>query len=133
MPAYVIYTESYAHPASASPYWLTCVLRDELHFGGLVFSDDLSLEGAALAGNYADRAQASLNAGCDMVLICNHRTAAMQILDRLPPAEVTPISRLYHQGGLSHQQLKATQRWKTANEQLTRQYHRWLAACPSGA
>jgi beta-N-acetylhexosaminidase len=86
MPAHVIYTQVDDQPAGFSSRWLQGVLRDRLGFRGLVFSDDLSMEGAKVGGGIADRAVAAFDAGCDMVLVCNDGPTATTLLDELPRA-----------------------------------------------
>jgi beta-N-acetylhexosaminidase len=83
MPAHVIYQQADAHAAGFSTFWLQQVLRDQLKFDGVVFSDDLSMAAAESAGGYATRALAAVDAGCDMVLICNRPHAADEILHAL--------------------------------------------------
>lgn len=85
MPAHVIYPKFDKHPAGFSAKWLT-LLRKDLGFEGVIFSDDLSMEGASVAGTVVQGAHAALQAGCDMVLVCNSPDKADQLLDGLDPS-----------------------------------------------
>ena len=87
MPAHVIYPKVDARPAGFSEKWLTFILRGQLGFGGAIFSDDLSMAGARLLDgkevSYSEAAMAALNAGCDMVLLCNQSVDEGKAVDEL--------------------------------------------------
>jgi len=87
MPAHVIYPKVDARPAGFSSQWLNFILRSQLGFGGAIFSDDLSMAGARLIDgeqvSYTQAAVAALNAGCDMVLLCNQSVGEGKPVDDL--------------------------------------------------
>ena len=85
MPAHVIYPQIDSRPAGFSPIWLN-KLRGELGFDGVIFSDDLSMQGASVAGDIVGRVSAAWDAGCDMMLVCNSPDAVGDLLDRWQPA-----------------------------------------------
>ena len=102
MPAHVIFPKADAEPAGYSKYWLQEVLRTKLAFDGLIFSDDLSMEGASTAGGIPERAKAALEAGCDMVLLCQNPAGQDSLLESLPGVTMAVperAERMRHSGG----------------------------------
>lgn len=123
MPAHILFSNiDSQHTVGFSQHWLQTVLRDGLKFDGVIFSDDLTMEGAASAGSFSERATLALAAGCDMVLVCNHRQGAVEILqnkailvgDRIDASQ--RIKRMIGKPNIAWDDVKQMPRW-----QLTRQ------------
>jgi beta-N-acetylhexosaminidase len=81
MPAHVVYTQVDDKPSGFSSKWIKDILQTQLGFGGVVFSDDLSMLGAHFINNIVKRVQVSLESGCDMALICNHPELVADVID----------------------------------------------------
>ncbi|WP_455365712.1 beta-N-acetylhexosaminidase [Kaarinaea lacus] len=118
MPAHVIYSAVDKNPAGFSRFWLNEVLRNQLEFQGVIFSDDLSMEAASVAGDVVDRTRAALNAGCDMALVCNDPDAAAKVLDNLGkldnPVSHVRLARMHGRHYVNRQQLLKEEEWKQA-------------------
>ena len=118
MPAHVIYAMATLQLAGFSDYWLRQVLRGQLGFQGVVFSDDLTMAAAAEAGSVSARARAALEAGCDMVLVCNDQSATVLVLNELKaytePAAQTRLIRMHGRRKLTRKQLHSDKRWREA-------------------
>ncbi len=102
-------------PASLSHWWIETELRGQLRFSGAVISDDMSMEGTSLYGTPADRCVMALEAGCDMVLLCNSPEAVPETIDRLKayndPAARLRLMRLRGHRGMQLDALRETPRW----------------------
>jgi beta-N-acetylhexosaminidase len=123
MPAHVVYERIDGRPAGFSPFWIRDVLRRRLGFEGAVFSDDLSMAGAACAGSHVDRARLALEAGCDMVLACNAPEAAEQVLEALSgeaacPSRTTRLQRMRGRFPIERTTLLASPEWRETADLL---------------
>jgi beta-N-acetylhexosaminidase len=124
MPAHIVYEQSDSLPAGFSPFWIKEILRERLSFQGAVLSDDLSMEGAAVMGNSLERAEAALDAGCDMVLVCNKPESVIQVIDGLKVKDDAlrhmRLVRLHGRHGMDRNELFASQQWKEAANTVLR-------------
>jgi beta-N-acetylhexosaminidase len=124
MPAHVIYPQVDPHPAGFSEFWLQRILREKLNFDGVLFSDDLSMQAACVAGGADARIQAALKAGCDMGLVCNDRSAqliALQGIKDLALPNQTRLERM--RGNIPNLEIAAEldlgHQWQAVRERIT--------------
>jgi beta-N-acetylhexosaminidase len=111
----VLFPEIDDAPAGFSRRWIQQELRWNLGFTGAVFSDDLSMGGAAFAGSVPERARRALAAGCDVLPVCNDRDAVLAVLDELAgesdPLSQVRLARLHGRPGPGRLELHQTPRW----------------------
>ena len=123
MAAHVVYPSVDEKPAGFSRFWMQEVLRERLEFQGAIFSDDLGMEGAGTAGDMGDRAEAALEAGCDIILLCNELSVIPSVLDRLDgysnPASQLRLARLHGRGKLDRTQIRLEPNWQEAVHAVT--------------
>ena len=112
MPAHVVYENIDTQAAGFSQYWLQEILKTELGFKGSIFSDDLSMHSASVAGNYLERAQQARWAGCDLLLACNDRKAVETLLDGFDNHLSTPQEHLLHRHRFTLSELQMTAKWQ---------------------
>lgn len=125
MVSHVVFPELDELPASLSPRWIRGVLREELRFQGIVFADDLSMKGAAAAvGDVVERSRLALEAGCDVLPICNDRASVLEVLQRLEvpvdPAAAMRRARLRGRPLADAAQLRQHPRWQAGQALLAR-------------
>jgi beta-N-acetylhexosaminidase len=127
MPAHVVYPKVDPNPAGFSPFWIQQILRKELNFNGTVFSDDLSMEGAASVGDFPERARLAQAAGCDMILVCNNPAAAEQVLESLPitqdPVREQRLNPMLGKPQMNREQLMHTEKWQQLSTLINNTYN----------
>ncbi|WKJ92521.1 beta-N-acetylhexosaminidase [Methylomonas montana] len=126
MPAHVVYPQIDRYPAGFSSTWLQTILRGELGFDGAIFSDDLSMAGAAAIGDFTERAGLAQQAGCDMLLVCNNSAAAEQVLDKLPIKQNSKreqrLQAMRGQCLIDSDALPRSEKWQTLSKQISEFY-----------
>ncbi|MGH1440288.1 MAG: beta-N-acetylhexosaminidase [Cellvibrionaceae bacterium] len=127
MPAHILFPKiDPEHTVGFSQHWLQSILRNQLGFEGVIFSDDLSMEGAASGGGFIDRAKLALSAGCDMILVCNNREGAIEVLEQsdelnpfLDPQSQQRFGVMRSSKRLDFSALKQQQRWQLSQKLLS--------------
>ena len=120
MPAHVVYQRCDKAPAGFSSYWLD-YLKKDLAFAGVVFSDDLAMAGAAATGSYAQRAEQALSAGCDVVLVCNDRAGAIEVITYLNNTsweEPPQLNAMFAKNRSSWKELLQLERYVVVQEKI---------------
>lgn len=117
MPAHIVFPDVDEHPVGFSKVWLKDVLKAELNFNGVIFSDDLAMEGAAVVGDFFSRAELAIQAGCDSVLVCNRRQEAELVLEFVESRQDLHIDsrlKLLKHNGRKVDTLNISPRWQSA-------------------
>jgi beta-N-acetylhexosaminidase len=123
MMAHIVYRQMDELPAGFAPFWIQQELRSRLGFDGAVLSDDLSMKATRAYGSMPMRARRALDAGCDMVLVCNDRDAALATVralrDYSNPLSLVRLARLHGTGHVMRESLLASDEWHQANSELS--------------
>lgn len=122
MPAHVLYSKVDSLSAGFSTYWLQQVLRKDLNFNGIIFSDDLTMLATESSGEIEQRAQLALDAGCEMILVCNNTSSALRTADFLEAVNLKKNERLEQMVGRGFCELNnlyESERWQKVSKIIT--------------
>ena len=123
MPGHLLFPQMDSFPVGFSSFWLQTVLRRDLGFSGVIFSDDLSMAGAAASGSYASRAELALAAGCDLLLACNNRQGTYEILGFLEQGKygsgAEAVRSMKARKHLKYKDIKAEPNYQRAQQLMT--------------
>jgi beta-N-acetylhexosaminidase len=124
MMAHILYPQMDPLPAGFAPFWIQRELRSRLGFDGAVLSDDLSMKATRRYGTMPERARRALDAGCDMILVCNDRDAAQATVralrDYSNPLSLVRLARLHGTGHVMRESLLASDQWHDAHAELSK-------------
>ena len=124
MMAHILYPQMDPLPAGFAPFWIQRELRSRLGFDGAVLSDDLSMKATRRYGTMPERARRALEAGCDMILVCNDRDAAQATVRALRnysnPLSLVRLARLHGTGHVMRESLLASDEWDEAHSELSK-------------
>ena len=124
MPSHIIYSAIDNTPAGFSSRWLQDILRKQMGFQGVIISDALDMAAAKEGGDFVERSKVALSAGCDQLLVCNNREAAIQVVEALAdyddPVAQARLVRLYGRCFIPYERLIKNNHWKN-NKQLLSQ------------
>ncbi len=131
MMAHVLYPAVDARPAGYSSFWIQSVLRQKLGFRGTVFSDDLGMFAAEVAGGMVERVEQSLEAGCDVVLVCHPKDVRelFSLSDQRFADADKAISRLKGRFNATREEIERVgewRQWKKTITQLELEQSKWL-------
>jgi len=122
MVGHVSFPEVDPLPASLSSWWIRDELRGQLQFGGAILSDDVTMAGAAVAGTCSGRAVQALEAGCDMVLVCNAPAEIAAVIESLAgyvnPSSQLHLIRLRGRQREGWDSLRSSDEWQEAHQQV---------------
>mgnify|MGYP001039934194 FL=1 len=122
MPAHIVFSSIDSQSVGFSPFWLQQILREQLGFNGVIFSDDLSMHGASCVGGFIERAEAAQQAGCDKLVDCNDRNAQIEVLDKanisLNDQSQRRLRKMLNSAPKNWPDLKSNEKWLKAKNSL---------------